>query len=51
MIVDVIDMSTTLESALDAGALAVLGCSPDFTRGRSWLTQSKLGKRRPAIPR
>lgn len=32
MIVDVIDMSTTLESALDAGAYAVLGCSPDYTR-------------------
>lgn len=32
MIVDVIDMSTTLESALDAGAYAVLGASPDFTR-------------------
>ncbi|MBC7074768.1 MAG: hypothetical protein H5T98_01580 [Syntrophomonadaceae bacterium] len=31
MIVDVIDMSTTLESVLDAGACAVLGCSPDFT--------------------
>jgi hypothetical protein len=35
MIVDVIDMSTTLESALDAGAAAVLGASPDFTRPRS----------------
>lgn len=32
MVVDVIDMSTTLESALDAGAYAVLGASPDFTR-------------------
>lgn len=31
MIVDVIDMSTTLESALDAGAYAVLGSSPDHT--------------------
>ncbi|CCO08950.1 hypothetical protein [Desulforamulus hydrothermalis] len=29
MVVDVIDMSTTLEAALDAGALAVLGASPD----------------------
>ena len=29
MVVDVIDMSTTLESALDAGALVVLGASPD----------------------
>lgn len=32
MIVDVIDMSTTLESALEAGAGCILGCSPDFTR-------------------
>lgn len=32
MIVDVIDMSTSLESAIDAGALAVLGASPDYTR-------------------
>ncbi|PKM78655.1 MAG: hypothetical protein CVU90_01250 [Firmicutes bacterium HGW-Firmicutes-15] len=32
MIVDLIDMSTTLESALDAGAYAVLGASPDYTR-------------------
>jgi len=31
MVVDVIDMSTTLESAIDAGAYAVLGCSPDYT--------------------
>ncbi|HHV76400.1 MAG TPA: hypothetical protein GXX39_03385 [Syntrophothermus lipocalidus] len=32
MIVDVIDMSTTLESALDAGATSVLGASPDNAR-------------------
>ncbi|ADI01237.1 hypothetical protein [Syntrophothermus lipocalidus] len=32
MIVDVIDMSTTLESALDAGAALVLGASPDNVR-------------------
>ena len=32
MIADVIDMSTTLESALDAGAYAALGASPDYTR-------------------
>ncbi len=31
IIVDVIDMSTTLESALDAGAAYVLGASPDYT--------------------
>lgn len=30
MIVDIIDMSTTLEAALDAGATAVYGASPDF---------------------
>ncbi|WP_034629063.1 hypothetical protein [Desulfotruncus alcoholivorax] len=29
VIVDVIDMSTTLEAALDAGALAVFGAAPD----------------------
>lgn len=29
VIVDVIDMSTTLEAALDAGALAVYGAAPD----------------------
>src|SRR5690554_1331299 len=29
VIVDVIDMSTTAEAALEAGALAVLGASPD----------------------
>ena len=32
MIVDVIDMSTSLESALDAGALLVYGASPDHNR-------------------
>jgi hypothetical protein len=34
MIVDVVDMSTTLESALDAGALAVFGASPAATLRR-----------------
>ena len=29
VIVDIIDMSTTLEAALDAGALAVFGAAPD----------------------
>ncbi len=32
MIIDIIDMSTSLESAIDAGALAVFGASPDVTR-------------------
>lgn len=32
MVVDVIDMSTSLESALDGGALEVYGASPDATR-------------------
>jgi hypothetical protein len=32
VVVDVIDMSTTLEGALDAGAVAVFGASPDTTR-------------------
>jgi len=44
MIVDVIDMSTTLESALDAGAYAVLGCSPDFTRAPVKTSPEKIGQ-------
>ncbi|MEN3004216.1 hypothetical protein [Dehalobacterium formicoaceticum] len=32
VIVDVINMSTTLEASLDAGALGVFGASPDTTR-------------------
>ena len=44
MIVDVIDMSTTLESALDAGAYAVLGCSPDFTRAPVKTSPEKIGE-------
>lgn len=44
MIVDVIDMSTTLESALDAGAYAVLGCSPDFTRAPVKVAQELIAK-------
>lgn len=43
MIVDVIDMSTTLESALDAGAYAVLGASPDFTRAPVKVYPEKIG--------
>lgn len=44
MIVDVIDMSTTLESALDAGAYAVLGASPDFTRAPVKVMPEEVGK-------
>lgn len=44
MIVDVIDMSTTLESALDAGAYAVLGASPDFTRAPVAVMPEKIGR-------
>lgn len=44
MVVDVIDMSTTLESVLDAGALAVLGSSPDFTRAPVRLSPEKIGR-------
>ncbi|MBO8159172.1 hypothetical protein [Thermosyntropha sp.] len=44
IIVDVIDMSTTLESALDAGAYAVLGASPDFTRAPVPVMPEKIGR-------
>lgn len=44
MIVDVIDMSTTLESALDAGAYAVLGASPDFTRAPVKVMPEEIGR-------
>ena len=44
IIVDVIDMSTTLETALDAGAYAVLGASPDFTRAPVKVEPDKIGK-------
>ncbi len=43
VIVDVIDMSTTLESALDSGAYAVLGASPDFTRAPVKVEPEKVG--------
>lgn len=44
MIVDVIDMSTTLESALDAGAYAVLGASPDYTRAPVKVMPEEMGR-------
>ncbi len=51
MIVDVIDMSTTLESALDAGAYAVLGCSPDFSRAPVPLDPHKIGQEAARLAR
>lgn len=44
MIVDVIDMSTTLESALEAGAAAVLGASPDETRAPVRVDPERMGQ-------
>lgn len=43
VIVDVIDMSTTLEAALEAGALAVYGASPDHTRAPVFLDPFRIG--------
>lgn len=45
MVVDVIDMSTTLEAALDAGALAVLGSSPDAANPPVPLNPVAIGQR------
>ncbi|MGE5371532.1 MAG: hypothetical protein ACM3QZ_06030 [Solirubrobacterales bacterium] len=44
LIVDVIDMSTTLESALEAGASAVLGASPDETRAPVPVDPFRMGQ-------
>lgn len=43
MIVDIIDMSTTLEAALDAGAIAVFGASPDFNLAPVYVSPEKIG--------
>lgn len=43
MIIDIIDMSTSLESAIDAGALAVYGASPDHTRAPVETAPEKVG--------
>lgn len=51
MIVDVIDMSTTLESALDAGAAAVLGASPDFTRAPVKVMPEEIGRQAARLAR
>lgn len=51
MIVDVIDMSTTLESALDAGAYYVLGASPDFTRAPVKVSPQAIGREAARLSR
>ncbi|MGE5390610.1 MAG: hypothetical protein ACM3PE_06045 [Deltaproteobacteria bacterium] len=51
MIIDVIDMSTTLESALDAGAYAVLGASPDFTRAPVDVSPEQRGREAAILAR
>jgi len=44
VIVDVIDMSTTLEAALDAGASNVFGAGPDNSRAPVKLVPEKIGR-------
>ncbi len=44
VVVDVIDMSTTLEAALDAGALRVFGASPDSSRAPVRLSPETIGE-------
>ncbi len=44
VVVDVIDMSTTLEAALDAGAIAVFGASPDISVAPVKLNPTKVGR-------
>ncbi len=51
MIVDVIDMSTTLESALDAGAYAVLGSSPDSSNAPVKLAPERMGQEAAKLAR
>ena len=43
MIVDVIDMSTTAEAALEAGAISVLGASPDHLQVPVTVNPEKIG--------
>ncbi|MGI6713023.1 MAG: hypothetical protein ACOX4L_09985 [Bacillota bacterium] len=43
VIVDVINMSTTLEAALDAGALGVFGASPDRTKAPVYVNPVQIG--------
>lgn len=51
MIVDVIDMSTALESALDAGAFAVLGASPDVSRAPVRLDPEQIAREAVSLAR
>lgn len=44
VIVDVIDMSTSLEAALDAGAVAVFGASPDRSAAPVALDPAAIGR-------
>ena len=44
LIVDVIDMSTTLEAAIDAGASVVLGASPEHCRAPVELFPQEIGR-------
>lgn len=44
VIVDIIDMSTTAEALLDAGALEVYGASPDTARPPVAINPEKVGK-------
>lgn len=44
VVVDVIDMSTTIEAAIDAGALHTFGASPDFCRAPVKLNPRELGR-------
>ncbi len=44
MVVDIIDMSTTLEAALDAGALRVYGASPDTSKAPVRLSPETIGE-------
>ncbi len=43
VVVDIIDMSTTCEAAIDAGALAVYGAAPDNTRCPVKVDPEKIG--------
>ncbi len=44
MVVDVVDMSTTLEAALDEGALAVYGAAPDDARPPVPVDPAQVGR-------
>ncbi|WP_236860183.1 hypothetical protein [Candidatus Formimonas warabiya] len=43
VVVDVINMSTTLEAALEAGALGVFGASPDITKAPVFVNPAYVG--------